>query len=99
MWLWLLLLALACGGPHASPPAASIAPPAPPDGGTILTVPAAGSLYHGVLPAGDLGQPDDPGTDASEQALAAYEQAVGRKVAYVYFSDEWMSGRAFPAKT
>lgn len=71
----------------------------PADAGTTRTVPAAGSLYHGVLPAGDLGQTDDFGTDASEQALDTYEQAAGRKVAYVYFSDEWMFGRTFPAKT
>jgi hypothetical protein len=62
-----------------------------------LTIPPAGALYHGVLPAGD--GPTDVGTDASEAALDAYEQAVGRKVAYVYFSDEWMVSRTFPAQT
>jgi hypothetical protein len=63
----------------------------------VLTVPPAGALYHGVLPAGSGAT--DFGTDASEAALDAYEQAVGRNVAYVYFSDEWMVSRAFPAQT
>ncbi|WP_245597534.1 glycoside hydrolase family 26 protein [Meiothermus cerbereus] len=32
-------------------------------------------------------------------ALDAYEQAVGRKVAWVYFSNDWFASRAFPLAT
>lgn len=61
-----------------------------------LRVPEAGSFYHGVFPAGT---DPDPETDISVEALDAYESAVGRKVAYVYFDDEWRHSRAFPAAT
>ncbi len=58
-----------------------------------IAVPAAGSMYHGVFPAGTQ---HDPATDISLDALDAYEGTVGRKVAWVYFDDEWLFSRAFP---
>src|SRR5205807_5825346 len=90
----LLLVAslAACGAGGSS------STPSPPDnqGSTSrsqsLLVPAAGSLYHGVLPAGNTG-------DISAESLDAYERAVGGDVAWVYFDDEWIRSRAFPLQT
>jgi hypothetical protein len=62
--------------------------------GTIL-VPPAGKLYHGVFPAGTT-QPD---SDISLASLEGYQDAVGRPLAWVYFSHEWYRGKAFPAAT
>ena len=81
---------------HDAPPAGIDPPPAaPPAAPRQLLAPAAGRLYHGVFPAGS----DQPGSAISSANLAAYEQTVGRKVAYVYFDDEWSASRAFPAVT
>ena len=86
-------LAAACGGPASAP---SDAPPAvgPPPGRLQLQVPPAGALYHGVFPAGTPANPE-----VSLANLAAYEQTVGRRVAWAYFDDEWSRSRAFPAAT
>jgi hypothetical protein len=84
----LVLAAAACGG--------SAAEPSPDDSRhQALQVPGTGLLYHGVLPAGS----DQPDSDASPAALATYEAVVGRRVAWVYFDDEWHLSRAFPGTT
>ena len=69
----------------------------PPDGGVgpSLQVPPAGRLYHGVFPAGST-QPD---ADISIPALDAYQAAVGRPLAWVYFSTEWYVSKSFPRVT
>ncbi len=90
----LLLVAslAACGAGGSS------STPSPPDNQVTtsqpqtLLVPAAGSLYHGVLPAGTT-------SDISPESLDAYERAVGRDVAWVYSDDEWIRSRAFPLQT
>ena len=41
-----------------------------------------GKYYHGVYPGGISGEEDD----ITSADVAAYETAVGRKVAWVYFS-------------
>jgi len=104
-WAGVVLLAAACGrAPAIAPPDAGTGSLAPPDAGTppdagmppqALAVPDGGGLYHGVIPIG-TGQPD---SDISPSALDAYETAVGRKVAWVYFDDEWHDSRAFPETT
>ena len=66
-----------------------------PDGGTRLQVPDAGVLYHGVFPAGST-QPD---SDISMQAADDYVAAVGRPLAWIYFSDEWYVTKQFPRVT
>lgn len=63
-----------------------------------LAFPEAGFLYHGVFPAqaeGVIGLE----SDISADNLDAYERTVGRKVAWVYFDDEWVTSRAFPSST
>jgi hypothetical protein len=52
-------------------------------------------LYHGVYPGGATGTEDDV-TDA---LVNEYEQAAGRKAAWVYFSHNWYNGSDFPRKT
>ncbi len=61
----------------------------------IVAVPPAGSLYQGVFPGGLSGEEDD----ITPRDLRAYEQAVGKSAAWVYFSDNWYRGRAFPLAT
>lgn len=60
-----------------------------------ISPPPAGSLYTGVYPGGVTGAEDDITLDG----LHAYEQAAGKKAAWVYFSDNWFNGRAFPLAT
>jgi hypothetical protein len=84
---------LACGGKTQNtvdPGTGSTAPL------QTLALPPAGILYDGVFPAGEH---PDPSNDISADALDAYESTVGRKVAWVYFDDEWQASRAFPAAT
>ena len=68
-------------------------PPAPIT--AILPLPPSGSLYHGVYPGGVTGEEDD----LTLADLTAYETASGKTAAWVYFSDNWYHGRAFPAST
>src|SRR5215471_4353797 len=66
------------------------------DGGEpSVLVPPSGKLYHGVFPAGTT-QPD---ADISMQALDDYQAAVGRPLAWVYFSNEWYVSKSFPRVT
>lgn len=60
--------------------------------GTIA-LPPAGRLYHGVFPSS--------GSETGESGITpagveSYEQAAGKRVAWVYFSHDWYQGRAFP---
>jgi hypothetical protein len=78
-----LALGAACGGRPTAPL-------------RTLAIPEAGTMYHGVFPAGTH---PDPRTSISVDALDGYEAAVGRKVAYIYFNHEWSYSRAFPMAT
>ena len=98
----LAALGAACGAAisHANERALGSSEDGGTDAGTPaplgLLAPEAGRFYHGVLPAAAAPQAD---SDVSKEALDAYETTVGRKVAYVYFDDEWLTSRAFPAQT
>jgi hypothetical protein len=65
--------------------------------GVGLRVPDAGSMYHGVFP-GDESE-DDEEDGVSDALVRSYEDAVGRDVAWVYFSDNWYRDRDFPTQT
>jgi len=65
------------------------------DGGTRIQLPPEGKLYHGVFPAGS-GEPD---SDVSMTAADDYVAAVGRPLAWVYFSNEWYTTKSFPRVT
>jgi glycosyl hydrolase family 26 len=97
--LALAIAGLGCGGKPGGSGSGLVAA----DGGTgtgadlqALATPEEGELYHGVFPAGTA---PDPDSDISLSALDAYQDALGLKVAYVYFNDEWIDSRAFPAGT
>lgn len=57
--------------------------------------PPAGRLIHGTYPGGFTGDEDD----ITLAQVKAYERAVGRHVAWIYFSHNWFNGRAFPTAT
>jgi hypothetical protein len=52
-------------------------------------------LYHGVFPGG-VNMKEDRITQLD---LTAYEKAVGKKTAWVYFSHNWYDGHSFPEKS
>lgn len=60
-----------------------------------LEPPPAGFYYHGVYPGGKTGAEDD----ITPADVESYEQTVGRKVAWIYFSNNWYRSRAFPLTT
>lgn len=81
-----------------SPPTPTVSPPpiftaTPEEAGIVI--PPPGHLYHGVFPGGFTGEESDLTADD----LRSYEEAVGKKVAWVYFSHNWYEGRAFPLET
>src|SRR4051812_40570032 len=93
---WVLACALAAGCGGRAPRSLSSAPAEVPVAAPhALLVPDAGRLYHGVLPRGTT----EPDSDVSPESLDGYERAVGRKVAWVYFSNDWFRSRAFPDHT
>ncbi|HHS89122.1 MAG TPA: beta-mannanase [Rhodobacteraceae bacterium] len=57
--------------------------------------PPAGAIWHGVFPGGRSGEEDD----ITLADVRAYERAVGHRVAWVYFSNNWYRSRAFPNQT
>jgi len=61
----------------------------------ILAPPHEEKIYHGVYPGGLTGEEDD----ITAQDLASYEETVGKKVAWVYFSNNWFKSREFPEQT
>lgn len=58
-------------------------------------LPPAGQMIHGVYPGGVTGEEDD----LTEADVLSYEAAVGKKIAWVYFSHNWYHGRVFPLET
>ncbi len=68
-------------------------PAAPAAGGGAVLAPEPGKLYHGVFPFSGA---DDEESEITPESLDSYEQAAGRKVAWVYFSDDWYIDRDFP---
>ena len=60
-----------------------------------LPSPPAGKLYHGVYPGGAFQLEDVIAT----AELTSYQATVGKKAAWVYFSNDWFRDRAFPAGT
>jgi len=92
------------GGVADAGPDAGLPPDAGADGGIdagsdggepSVLVPPSGKQYHGVFPAGST-QPD---ADISVPEIDAYQAAVGRPLAWVYFSNEWYVSKAFPGVT
>jgi Glycosyl hydrolase family 26 len=61
--------------------------------------PPAGKLYHGCYWGGVGTDTHDPTEhDVTPADVARYEEAVGAKTAWVYFSNNWFESRKFPAE-
>jgi len=58
----------------------------------VLLPPPPGKIYHGVYPGGIDGEEDD----ISLKDVLGYEAACGKRVTWVYFSNNWYESRAFP---
>jgi hypothetical protein len=60
-----------------------------------IALPPDGGYYHGVYPGGKTGMEDD----ITPADVTSYEETVGHKVAWVYFSNNWYQGEVFPVET
>ncbi|HEY6070157.1 MAG TPA: glycosyl hydrolase [Chthoniobacterales bacterium] len=61
--------------------------------------PPAGKLYHGCYWGGVGTDTHDPTEhDVTPADVARYEEAVGAKTAWIYFSNNWFESRKFPAE-
>ncbi len=59
--------------------------------------PPSGKLYHGFYWGGVGTDTHDPTEhDVAPADVARYEQAIGKKTAWVYFSNNWFESRKFP---
>jgi len=57
-----------------------------------IRIPPAGKIYHSCFPGGVTGEEDD----ITLNDVRSYEKAAGKKVVWVYFSNNWYRSRAFP---
>ena len=83
-WIFRCLLGFVCAASlHAESPR--------------ILPPPSGKLYHGFYWGGVGTDTHDPTEhDVTPADLAHYEQAVGAKTAWVYFSNNWFESRKFP---
>ncbi|PYL85452.1 MAG: hypothetical protein DMF23_03605, partial [Verrucomicrobia bacterium] len=59
--------------------------------------PSPGKLYHGFYFGGIGTDTHDPTEhDVTPQDVERYEETVGTKAAWIYFSDNWFESRKFP---
>ena len=71
-------------------------PAAPPR----VAPPPVGKLYHGFYWDGVGTDTHDPTEhDVTAKDVKRYEEAVGAKTVWVYFSDNWFESRKFPGQT
>ncbi len=62
-----------------------------------IAPPPDGKLYHGFYWGGVGTDTHDPSEhDVTPADVGRYEQAVGQRVTWVYFSDNWFESREFP---
>lgn len=67
---------------------------------TALAPPLSGKLYQGFFSsAPTTGRDDANEHNVLPADVLRFEQAVGKKTSWVYFSDNWCESRAFPAAT
>jgi hypothetical protein len=67
--------------------------------GSSIASPSPGKLYHGFFWDGVGTDTHDPTEhDVTIADVARYENAIGKKTAWVYFSDNWFESRKFPAE-
>jgi hypothetical protein len=64
-----------------------------------IASPPSGKLYHGFYWGGvGTDQHDPTEHDVTPEDVARYEQAVGQKTAWIYFSNNWFESRKFPSE-
>src|SRR5437870_4972146 len=65
---------------------------------TGISAPPPGKLYHGFYWGGTGTDEHDPSEhDVTPADVTRYEQTVGKRTAWIYFSDNWFESRKFPA--
>jgi hypothetical protein len=65
--------------------------------GVHVAVPPPSKLYHGLYWGGVGTDEHDPTEhDVTPNDVARYEQAVGKKAAWIYFANNWFESRKFP---
>src|ERR1700676_2529664 len=65
--------------------------------GSTIAPPPPGKLYHGCYWGGVGSDTHDPSEhDVTPADVARYEEAVGKKTACIYFSNNWFESRKFP---
>jgi len=65
-----------------------------------IAPPPTGKLYHGCYWGGVGTDEHDPTEhDVTAADVTRYEEAVGAKTAWIYFSDNWFESRDFPLST
>jgi hypothetical protein len=70
------------------------------EGLSRIGIPESGKYYMGFFPGRAVTQ--DDGTTGPEDNfklddIVGYEKTIGKKVAWIYFSDNWFENRVFPA--
>jgi hypothetical protein len=81
-------------GARADAPERLLAGPRCPAGQrTVVAAPAQG-IYHAAMPS--LLHDDALDTQRSEARVRSFERLADRRLAWVYFSDNWFQGIAFP---
>lgn len=67
-------------------------------GSPCVDLPPPNKLYHGFYWDGVGTDKHDPTEhDVTPEDVARYEQAIGKKTAWIYFSDNWFESPKFPA--
>ena len=68
--------------------------PTCPEGSRTVVAPPAQGIYHGAMPS----LLDDDARNGSRSAarVRSFERLAGRRLAWVYFSDNWFEGIRFP---
>lgn len=60
--------------------------------------PPAGKLYHGLYFDEPKNGHDPTEADVTPSDVSRFEEAVGKKAAWVFFSDNWVKSRRFPVE-
>src|SRR5205823_11985629 len=68
-------------------------------GAQRIAPPPAGKLYHGRYFDEPAGGHDPTEHDVTAADVARFEQTLGTKTAWVFFSNNWSESRKFPAAT
>ena len=67
--------------------------------GQVVAPPPPGKLYQGLYFDDPAAGHDPTEHDVTEKDVTQFEQAVGTKTAWVFFSNNWFGSRKFPRTT